>query len=391
MEVKCQVIRPKDARQYRKRSVSVLPRPGPRQGSAATRYVEYPEASAVPQPLPELVLSPSTYERLEAAKRAQDELIDHVRAEALAMRDHQYDELRRIKQFRELAARERREREEALRQQQMDDFEQIMLEFETRRAIEEEERIAEVAQREVIRDSIRESMTRMRDEAARQRQLEEDRILAEQMEEEARIEETQIQAQEEAEERERIRRERLRECAVCMEADDMGSMIQAPCMHWYCPEDLQTAFQNALDGRQPFRCCLQEIPVELCSTTTEDFRERYRLMILELTTPNPVYCSNRACGIFVPPAQYQGPDIAACHACGFTTCRMCRNATHVGICPQDVGMQEVVSFAARNGWKPCPNCNNMVERRSGCDHMTCRCGGQFCYICGGVWGACRPH
>ncbi|KAI1129450.1 hypothetical protein F5Y10DRAFT_238273 [Nemania abortiva] len=114
-------------------------------------------------------------------------------------------------------------------------------------------------------------------------------------------------------------------------------------------------------------------------------------MILELRTPNPVYCSNRACGVFVPPAQYQGPDTAACRVCGSVTCRICRNAAHAGICPQDVGMQQAVSLATRNGWRSCPRCNNMVERRSGCDHMTCRCGGQFCYICGSVWGACREH
>ncbi|RYC54653.1 hypothetical protein CHU98_g11560 [Xylaria longipes] len=216
--------------------------------------------SAAPRRPPELVLSPNTYERLAAAKRAQDGLTDQVRAEALVMRERQSEELRTIRQFRESAARERREREETLRQQQMDDFEQMMLEFETRRAIEEEERFAEVVRREAIRDSIKESMARMRDEAARQRQVEQDRILAEHMETEARIEEAQMQAQEEAQERERIRRERLRECAVCMEADDMGSMVQAPCAHWYCHEDLQTAFQNALDSRQPFRCCLQEIP-----------------------------------------------------------------------------------------------------------------------------------
>ncbi|KAI8950260.1 hypothetical protein F4801DRAFT_353142 [Xylaria longipes] len=347
--------------------------------------------SAAPRRPPELVLSPNTYERLAAAKRAQDGLTDQVRAEALVMRERQSEELRTIRQFRESAARERREREETLRQQQMDDFEQMMLEFETRRAIEEEERFAEVVRREAIRDSIKESMARMRDEAARQRQVEQDRILAEHMETEARIEEAQMQAQEEAQERERIRRERLRECAVCMEADDMGSMVQAPCAHWYCHEDLQTAFQNALDSRQPFRCCLQEIPVDLCATTTEDFRERYRLMILELTTPNPVYCSNRACGAFVPPVQYQGPDIAACRACESTTCRICRNATHVGICPQDVGMQQAVSLATRNGWRSCPSCNNIVEKRSGCNHMTCRCGGQFCYLCGGVWGTCQGH
>lgn len=244
MEIKSQIIRPKDARQHRQRSVSVLPRFDPTGRSAASRYVEYPEPSAAPRPTPALMLSPNTYERLTAAKRAQDGLRDHVMAEALGMRERQHEELGRIRQFRESVARERQEREETRRQQQMDDFEQMVLEFETRRAIEEEERIAEVVRREAIRDSIRESQTRMRDEATRQKQVEDDRLLAEHMEAEARIEEAQMQAHKEAEERERIRRERLRECAVCMEEDDMGSMVQAPCTHWYCHEDLQSKFSH---------------------------------------------------------------------------------------------------------------------------------------------------
>ncbi|RWA09522.1 hypothetical protein EKO27_g5571 [Xylaria grammica] len=292
MEVKCQAIRPNDARQYRQRSVSVLPRSDSTQYSTSRRYTEYPKASAAPQPPTQLVLSPKTYERLAAVKREQDGLRDNVIAEALVMREHQHEELERIRQFRESAVREQREREEVLRQQQMEDFDRMMLEFKTRRAIEEEERIAEQARREAMIESIRESMIRMRDEAvrqrrleqdrilaeqveefetrraieeeeeriaeevrreamirmrdeaARQRQLEQDRILAEQVEEEARIEEARIQAQAEAEERERIRRERLRECVVCMEEDDMSSMIQTPCAHWYCHEDLQNAADN---------------------------------------------------------------------------------------------------------------------------------------------------
>ena len=27
----------------------------------------------------------------------------------------------------------------------------------------------------------------------------------------------------------------------------------------------------------------------------------------------------------------------------------------------------------------------MIERSQGCNHMTCRCGHQFCYICGKDW------
>lgn len=29
----------------------------------------------------------------------------------------------------------------------------------------------------------------------------------------------------------------------------------------------------------------------------------------------------------------------------------------------------------------------VVERNQGCPHMTCKCGAQFCYNCGGKWGS----
>lgn len=32
--------------------------------------------------------------------------------------------------------------------------------------------------------------------------------------------------------------------------------------------------------------------------------------------------------------------------------------------------------------KQCPGCRQGIEKRRGCDHMTCKCGAQFCYICG---------
>merc|ERR1712224_491216 len=33
----------------------------------------------------------------------------------------------------------------------------------------------------------------------------------------------------------------------------------------------------------------------------------------------------------------------------------------------------------------CSQCKHAVHKFTGCNHMTCRCGHQFCYICGGPW------
>ena len=51
----------------------------------------------------------------------------------------------------------------------------------------------------------------------------------------------EIAAEEERRRRqEEGRRQRLRECAVCLEDQDMLLMIEAPCSHWYCRGDIQS-------------------------------------------------------------------------------------------------------------------------------------------------------
>ena len=30
----------------------------------------------------------------------------------------------------------------------------------------------------------------------------------------------------------------------------------------------------------------------------------------------------------------------------------------------------------------CPHCGQLVQKQFGCDHITCICGGHFCWVCG---------
>ena len=45
-------------------------------------------------------------------------------------------------------------------------------------------------------------------------------------------------------------------------------------------------------------------------------------------------------------------------------------------------------FAAGQKFKQCNVCRFWVEKSLGCDHMTCRCGNEFCYKCGGPYKEC---
>lgn len=48
--------------------------------------------------------------------------------------------------------------------------------------------------------------------------------------------------------------------------------------------------------------------------------------------------------------------------------------------PED---DQLVEWAKKVGAKQCSKCKYWVHKSDGCDHMTCRCGHEFCYICGG--------
>mmetsp|Transcript_71436 Transcript_71436/g.141640 ORF Transcript_71436/g.141640 Transcript_71436/m.141640 type:complete len:174 (-) Transcript_71436:212-733(-) len=39
----------------------------------------------------------------------------------------------------------------------------------------------------------------------------------------------------------------------------------------------------------------------------------------------------------------------------------------------------------------CPHCAVLVQRSEGCQHMTCTCGGEFCFICGEAYPCNSVH
>jgi hypothetical protein len=66
-------------------------------------------------------------------------------------------------------------------------------------------------------------------------------------------------------------------------------------------------------------------------------------------------------------------------------CRLAQCDWHTGVrCEQRAGGADeaFAAAAARAHFKKCPRCAMWVEKASGCDGMTCRCGAHFCYRCG---------
>jgi hypothetical protein len=52
-------------------------------------------------------------------------------------------------------------------------------------------------------------------------------------------------------------------------------------------------------------------------------------------------------------------------------------------------VDEVTKFCRKMKWMRCFDCGHVIEKKAGCNHITCFCGSQFCYLCGSTWGTCK--
>ena len=74
-----------------------------------------------------------------------------------------------------------------------------------------------------------------------------------------------------------------------------------------------------------------------------------------------------------------------CKLCKKEFCLNCLGKVHKGECVS----REIAAMQQAMGMRRCPNCRYYILKDQGCDHITCICGFQFCYICNNNWS--YPH
>lgn len=163
------------------------------------------------------------------------------------------------------------------------------------------------------------------------------------------------------------------DCVACLNDFLAHEMVTLPCEHKYCTDCLKRLFINATKDESiyPPRCCRQPISLEIVSPSmSREELQAFQEASIEFTTGNRVYCSNKSCGKFVPPAQFDRmSDRAECGHCGRSTCIHCKEAPHAGECPDDPGMKGTLELARERGWQQCTGCSSIVELTVGCYHM----------------------
>lgn len=167
--------------------------------------------------------------------------------------------------------------------------------------------------------------------------------------------------------------------------------------HNYCRPCFRLLIAHAIEteANWPPKCCLHPIEHRKClKNISGSLEKQYRQKRQEYMTPieQRYYCPIPDCGVFVPVDEnikelsYRQQRCSRNHL----TCVDCRNWAHsdAAQCPKNKEMGVVQQLAIEEGWRRCYRCNTMIEHQSACRHMTCRCGAEFCYVCGKVWWTC---
>mmetsp|Transcript_122336 Transcript_122336/g.237984 ORF Transcript_122336/g.237984 Transcript_122336/m.237984 type:complete len:567 (-) Transcript_122336:70-1770(-) len=197
----------------------------------------------------------------------------------------------------------------------------------------------------------------------------------------------------------------LGKCVACCEK---LQCIRFPCgQHIFCAKCLFDMASMAIKDRTmiPLRCCKQKVEpgdkVDLAigQLLPEVGRQKYQEAMLLKASQNVMYCPQPDCGALivldhiVQAKVDDGP--IGCPKCQQALCHECKSEWHTGMtCHQyqfltAKSVDAITKYCRQMNYMRCGDCGHVIEKKAGCNHMTCLCGNNFCYVCGSKWGDCR--
>ena len=164
-----------------------------------------------------------------------------------------------------------------------------------------------------------------------------------------------------------------RTCAACNEERKPDEVAEALCRHCYCGDCVEQLMQIALDDFQylPCRCCREPIPFGVLRVLTPaHIAEAYEARLAEHERATETHCFDPKCATLIP-LDHVTSATARCPKCSALTCMVCKGAGHgADDCPEDPGINEILVTAIDNDWQQCFACRAVVEKETGCNHMT---------------------
>ncbi len=179
--------------------------------------------------------------------------------------------------------------------------------------------------------------------------------------------------------------------------------ICLPCMKSYLVEVLTSNSLNrdVIGLRCPMSKCPIVLPMEVWHQLSDAEQSKFERTVItrfvEENRDTHTWCPNPkgTCDTIVALENYDGNRVAVeCTRCNYAFCFACGAEDHY-----PASCEEMTSWAVKcrddsetANWltvhtKACPKCRKATEKNGGCNHMTCKCGHNFCWICLGDWAS----
>ncbi|KAI1494591.1 hypothetical protein F5X96DRAFT_665683 [Biscogniauxia mediterranea] len=180
-------------------------------------------------------------------------------------------------------------------------------------------------------------------------------------------------------------------CDIC--AEEGQDTRQLECRHNLCKSCICSAVKAAVLNRTrwPPNCCCYYHPTEedIAWAGGPEMLKTYRDINREFFRKNPTYCSRQQCSELLDEDEPDREGMLTCKTCGTRTCTKCKQGSH-----EEHGcvrfLDPALEATIKNkGWQRCRLCWRVISLESGCNHMRCLCGFEFCYFCGKRWGMCN--
>ncbi|KAL6789377.1 hypothetical protein J3E68DRAFT_439522 [Trichoderma sp. SZMC 28012] len=189
-------------------------------------------------------------------------------------------------------------------------------------------------------------------------------------------------------------------CIVCASKSD----ATLACGCHYCGhclrENIRVGLRSEVDF--PTGCCnrpFDEATVRLAQRPALVHLFRQLTAEFSIQPGERLYCHDPSCASFIPASAIQAAArdednataMGTCPSCHKATCAACGGRSHRGLpCREEEDDEALLNMMDSQGLVGCPRCGVVIGLRDGCNHMSCLCGAEFCYICGRDWRArCR--
>lgn len=192
-----------------------------------------------------------------------------------------------------------------------------------------------------------------------------------------------------------------RQCPMCLDDVEVDFIsVLSQCSHEYCRDCLIHYVTDKITSKSfPINCPLPECKKEIIVYDLEVLLDAKMMAkydefafsnTIEANPETYSCCPTADCGYVFMYEKGDSSDFH-CAKCRKRYCLTCRADYHTGsTCEQFQQWQKengqadqlFEQFAQGMKLKKCPKCNRWVEKISGCNHMSCKCGQKFCYHCG---------